>query len=90
MTTEPQIDVPPGFEILKDENGNIKVRKREDVLLSQGVSFRLTTEEHNRLRVFAETFPKSSWAQAFRWLLDQPQVQATMRERIQSTVERAS
>jgi type IV pilus biogenesis protein CpaD/CtpE len=90
MTNELQIDVPPGFEVLTDEAGNIKVRKREDVLLSKGISFRLTTEEHNRLRVFAETYPKSSWAQAFRSLLDQPDVQRAMTARIQSTLERAS
>lgn len=89
MSNQPQIDLPPGFGAETQPDGTIKVRKMENVVLSKGISFRLTTEEHNKLLPFAETFLKRSWSDAFRWLLDQPGVQGVMADRIAASLTKA-
>lgn len=90
MPNSVHVDVPPGFSAEVQPDGSIKVRKQEDVRLSKSISFRLSTEEHNHLLPFAETFPKRSWSDAFRWLLDQPGVRQTMAGRIDASVTEAS
>lgn len=69
-----QYQVPPGMKLVPDGQ------------LTHSVSFRVTPEEGERLLAFRDTFTPRQWAQAFRWLLAQPDVAEVMRRRIEASL----
>lgn len=90
VSNTPQINVPFGYEAVEVEPGRIEVRKISDTLLTKAISFRVTTEEWNRLQTFREAFPERTWSSAFRWLLGDPDVAARIKSRIEAAMRPAS
>ena len=46
------------------------------------IAFRTTAAEHRKLQALRSTFPEMGWGEMFRWLMEQPEVEDTVAERI--------
>lgn len=50
------------------------------------VAFKLNDDEYAALLPFFETFPLAPMSSAMLWLMEQPQVRQTVRERVESAM----
>lgn len=89
MTTDAPLNLPPGFELFVEADGTKTVRKREDSVLSQTITFRTTTADKNRLLPLVETFPERTWSAAFKWLVGHPGVQEIIKAKVDGALTSA-
>ena len=50
--------------------------------MTHHVSFRTSAQNHLNLMALKATFPDMTWGEAFRWLLDEPDVKAVIDKRL--------
>lgn len=86
MTDRP-IVVPPGFQI-EEDGDTLRVVKRPDDLLSHSLSVRLNAAGHARITPFLRSFGHRRTSDALRWLLEHPDVQKVMDERVRASTTR--
>lgn len=77
----PQIVLPPGYHMVTKQDGTTAVEPTGEVL-TRTVAWRVTPTDYADLKVFFETFPNGSVAQAMRFLMDHPEVRAVMASRV--------
>ena len=86
MTDRP-IVVPPGFQI-EEDGDTLRVVKRPDDLLSHSLSVRLNAHGYARIRPFLQSFGHRRTSDALRWLLEHPDVQKVMDQRVAAATTR--
>ena len=85
----PNVSLPPGFDMVETSPGVYQVVPTGE-RLTRTVAFRVPPSEYMGLLPFFEAFPGSRGSVALRWLINQPEVQAIMRTRVEAGEVRAS
>lgn len=89
MPNDSGINIPPGYEIVVEDDGTSTVRRHADSVLSQTITFRTTTAEKNKLLPLVEAFPERTWSVAFKWLVGHPGVQEIIKAKVESAMRPA-
>lgn len=84
MTDSPQITVPPGYDLVHNNDGSVMV-VRSNEALSRTLAFRVKPSRYVEMLPFIDSFPKGSITMAMHWLLDHPEVKLAMAQRVAET-----